>query len=107
MAEEIDKRLIEKLEEIAGRRDELTTQLHDPAVAGDPARSIDISKQIGRLKRLADPYLEFRRLRDQVDEHRSIIHDASQDAELRDLAAQEIDDLQQQHDAMLEQLKEL
>ena len=60
MAAEVDQRLIDKLEEIAARRDELNAQLHDPEVACDPNRSIAISKEIGRLKRLADPYVVCR-----------------------------------------------
>ena len=107
MAEEVDRRLLDKLEEIAGRRQELAAQLNEPAVAGDPARSIAIAKEIGRLKRLADPYLEFHKVRHEVEEHRAIIHDASQDPELRNLAAEEIDELQRRHDAMLDHLKEL
>ena len=107
MAEEVDRRLLAKLEEIAGRRQELTDQLNEPAVAGDPARSIAIAKEIGRLKRLAVPYLEFHKVRHEVEEHRAIIHDASQDPELRHLAAEEIDELQRRHDAMLDRLKEL
>ncbi len=107
MAEEVDQRLIDNLEEIAGRRDELTVQLHDPAVAADHARSITSSKEIGRLKRLADPYLEFRKVGDQVAEHQAIIRDPEQDPELRALAAEEIDDLQNRRDAMLDSLKEL
>ena len=107
MAEEVDNRLIAKLEEIAGRRDDLHAQLNDPTVAGDPGRSIAIAKEIGRLKRLADPYVAFRGVRQELADHRSIIRDSSQDAELRELAEAEVDELQRRHDAMLEQLKEL
>ena len=107
MAEETDKRLIAKLAEIAGRRDQLNEQLGDPAIAADPNRSIAISKEVGRLRRLADPFREFRKVRDDLAEHRAIMEDSSQDAELRELAAAEVDELQEQHDAMLERLKEL
>ena len=107
MADEVDNRLIAKLEEIARRRDELNEQLSDPAVAGDPQRSVSIAKEMGRLRRLADPYLEFRKVSDEFEEHQAIIGDSSQDPELRELAGSEVDDLRQRRDAMLEQLKEL
>jgi len=107
MAEEVDQRLLAKLEEVARRRDELNEQLADPAVATDGVRSVAISKEVGKLRRLADPYLELRRVRTQLDEHQAIIHDAAQDPELRDLAASEIDDLQQDYEERLEKLKEL
>ncbi|HUU83588.1 MAG TPA: peptide chain release factor 1 [Phycisphaerae bacterium] len=107
MAEEVDNRLIAKLEEIAQRRDQLNGQLSDPAVAGDPSRSITIAKEVGRLKRLADPYVAFRAVRHDLAEHRSIIQDPAYDQDLRELAEAEVDELQQRHDAMLERLKEL
>ncbi|MCH7814044.1 MAG: peptide chain release factor 1 [Planctomycetes bacterium] len=99
--------MIDKLEEIAARRDELTVQLHDPEVACDPNRSIAISKEIGRLKRLADPYVIFRKVGRELAEHRAIIDDSSQDPELRSLAAEELDELQERHAALLKGLKEL
>ncbi len=107
MADELDNRLLGKLEEIARHRDDLNEQLSDPEIAGDPNRSIGIAKQIGRLKRLADPYVEFSKVRADLAEHRGIIEDPSQDAELRELAEAELGDLQQRHDVMLEHLKEL
>ena len=107
MADEVDNKLIAKLEEIARRRDELHDQLSDPAIAGDPQRSIGIAKEIGRLRRLADPYLEFRKVRDEFEEHQAIIGDSSQDPELRELAEAEVDELRERRDALLERLKEL
>ncbi len=107
MANEVDNKLIAKLEEIARRRDELNDQLSDPAVAADPQRSISIAKEIGRLKRLADPYLQFRKVGEQFEEHQAIIHDSTQDPELRELAEAEVDELRERRQAMLERLKEL
>ncbi|MFQ5491746.1 MAG: peptide chain release factor 1 [Phycisphaerae bacterium] len=107
MSEDLDDKLIARLEQIAAHRDGLTEQLSDPAVAGDARKSIDIAKEIGRLKRLADPFVAFRKVRAELAEHRSIIGDASQDAELRELAQAEVEDLQATHDRMLEGLKEL
>ncbi len=107
MTSEVDNRLIAKLEEIVQRRDELNAQLGDAAVARDPARSIAISKELGRLKRLADPYVKFRKVNAELEDNRAIIHDSSQDADLRELAEAELGELQERRDTMFEQLKEL
>jgi len=107
MVSEVDEKLIAKLDEIAARRDELNVLMGDPAVAADPQRSIALAREAGRLGRLADPHLEFRRVRSALDEARSILADSSQDPELRQLAAAEVDELQAKHDRMLDGLKEL
>ncbi len=107
MTDEVDNRLIAKLEEIVGRREELNIELSDPVVACDPQRSVSLAKEVGKLRRLADPYLEFRKVRDELEDHRAIIDDPSQDADLRELAQAEVDDLRQRRDSMFEQLKEL
>jgi peptide chain release factor 1 len=79
----------------------------DPAVATDAVRSIALAKEAGRLGRLADPYVDFRKIHEALEEARGIVADASQDAELRELAASEIEDLQAEHEQRLEALKEL
>jgi peptide chain release factor 1 len=107
MADETNKRLIAKLEEIAAKRDELNQQLSDPAVASDPNRSIGISKEVGRLKRLADPYVRFRKVQHDLEEHRAIMSDPQQDAELRELAGEELEQVEARYEKMLDELKEL
>ena len=106
MTTEVDDRLIAKLQELADRSDDLHDQLIDPAVASDPARSIAITKELGRLRRLVDPFKEFRKVRDDLEEARAIVSDRSHDAELRDLAGAEVEELQTRHDEILETLKE-
>ena len=107
MATEIDEKLIQRLTEIAHRREELTAQMADPAVATNPQRSVAAAKESARLGRLVEPYLLFRKVRLSLEEARAIAADPSQDSELRELAQSEIDDLQARHDTMLERLKEL
>jgi peptide chain release factor 1 len=107
MIDSVDTRLLAKLEEIATRRDELTREMADPKVASDATRSIALAKEVGRLGRLAGPYQKFQKVRTELEEARAILGDSSQDAELRELAASEVDDLQARHDRLLEGLKEL
>ena len=105
MASEVDDRLIAKLEELCARSDELNAQLVDPAVATDPTRSITITKELGRLRRLVVPFRQFKKVATELVESRAIVEDRSQDKELREMAQEEIEPLQVRYDEMLDALK--
>jgi len=101
----VDDRIIAKLDELAGRSRELEQQLAEPEVASNPARSIAITKELGRLRKLVDPYNEARKVRNHLAEAKAIVDDPAQDADMRSLAESEIEELQEQFDRMLEDLK--
>ena len=101
----VNDKLIAKLNEISAHYDDLHNQLADPDVASNAMRTVAITKEIGRLRRLVDPYRKFRKVRDDLEQTRSIIDDRTQDADLRSLAESEVDSLQRTHDQMLESLK--
>lgn len=105
MATEVDDRLIAKLDELKARFDDLFRQLAEPEVASNPARSIAITKEVGRMRRLVEPFTAFRKVRDQLAEVRTIAGDRSHEADLREMAEAEIESLQRQHDEMLDALK--
>lgn len=105
MPNDVDEKLITKLGELADRCRELNRQLADPEVAGDPQWTIKITKELGRLRRLVDPFLEFKSVRDELTGARLIVGDATQDADMRELAESEIAELEPKHDDMLEALK--
>ncbi|MGB2984417.1 MAG: peptide chain release factor 1 [Phycisphaerae bacterium] len=107
MVQEVHHRLAAKLQELNDRYDGLNEQLGDPAVASDPNRSIAINKEIGRLRRLVDPFKSFSKVRAELEDVRAILADKSQDPELHELAETEIDTLQARHDDLLESLKAL
>ncbi len=102
---QVDERLIAKLEELSQRAIALNEQLADGAVASNPHKSIAITKELGQLRRLVEPYREFRRIRAQLDEARTMMDDRTQDDEMRALAEAETEELQQRHDELLENLK--
>ncbi len=105
MATTVEDRLIAKLDELSVRYDELTESLADPEVASNPPKMIGISKELGRLRRLVEPFREFRTINANLEEARAIAGDASQDADMRELAESEIPELAPKRDEILEQLK--
>lgn len=106
MVQNVDDKLIAKLEELAERYEDLNRRLSDPEVATNPVQSVPLAREAGRLRRIVDPYFEFRKIKVQLAEARAIIDDTSQDSELRDLAAEEIDELTVKYTTGLDGLKD-
>ena len=106
MVSNVDQKLIAKLEELATRAESLHAQLSDPNIAVDPNKSIPITKELGRLRRLVEPFGEFRKVQDSLAEVREILADRSQDADLRAMAESELESLETDHDRRLDGLKE-
>jgi len=107
MGQDVNSRFILKLDGIAGHYQGLMNQLADSSVASDPVKSLEISREMGRLKRLVEPFEELRKMQQQLEETRSLGGDSAQDAELRELALEEIPTLQEECDRRLESLKEM
>ena len=105
MGEDVDSRFVGKLQEIADRYRSLMDQLADPSVAADPGKSLEITREMGRLKRLVRPFEEFRKVRHQLEEARALSGAASPDAELRELALEELPALEAECMRRLESLK--
>jgi peptide chain release factor 1 len=107
MLTEVDKKLIAKLDELVERSASLNEKLMDPAVATDPNQSIAITKELGQLRRLVDPFQRFRKFDEELIVARELSEDKSQDADMREMASAEAEELQEQRDTLLEQLKHL
>jgi len=106
MSDETNTRLLARLQEVENRYDSLVDQMNDPAVSSDPARAASIGKEMGRLRGLIEPYRDFCKIRDQLEEARAVVADKTQDAEFRELAQEEIAELESSCDRKLEELKE-
>ena len=105
MSNEVDDRLIAKLQELADRSKLLNEQLGNPVIAADPNKSIAITRELGRLRRLVDPFNTLSRVRAELYDTQALMADRSQDPEMRALAEVEFDGLRMRHDELLEALK--
>jgi len=99
--------LISKLEEMDHHYVELAARMNDPSTASDPARIIPLAKEHSQLGKIVEPYRRYRKAAARRDEVRSILDDPDSDAELKELAADEIDDLHHQVVEDLEHIKGL
>lgn len=103
---DVNASVLKKLKELDGRCLEITQQINNPEIASDPHKLIPLSKEQSKLMPLVSRYREYVRYGARIDEARAILADPAQDAEYRELAEQEIDELTGQQDALMEAIKE-
>jgi peptide chain release factor 1 len=96
--------LIDKLEAIRLRFEEVSTQITDPAVITDQKRFVKLNKEYRELERLVEAYHEYKNTLDNLDSARQILKEES-DAEMRELAKAELDELEDKIPGMEENIK--
>ncbi|MHC4294460.1 MAG: peptide chain release factor 1 [Planctomycetota bacterium] len=99
--------LITKLDELDRCYGEITEQMNDPAIAADAPKIIALAKEHSRLGKIVVPYRRYRELIEQRDEAQSILDDPASDAEIRQLAVSELEDLKQRAQEAIETVKGL
>jgi peptide chain release factor 1 len=96
--------MLERLEEIAARHDELRAQQADPEVAVDPARSRDVAIKLAEISDVVEAYSEYKDVSTELDGAREVLA-GSDDAEMRALAQAEVSELEERRDALEDRLK--
>src|SRR5260370_33293813 len=91
----------EKLQEIEQRFERLTADLGNPEVIGDRSRFSQVAKERAQLEPLVEAFREYKQAKKQRDEMRA----ALDDAELRDLAMEELPGLHRRVEELNEKLK--
>ena len=87
--------MLDQLESVHARFQEVEAQLQDPAVVSDPRKLRDLTKLRAELEPVVQAFERQRNLEKQLREAEALLADRSQDAELRELAELEIPDLKQ------------
>ena len=95
--------LIEKLDELAAQYDTLEQQLSDPAVIADHKAATRISVKRAALSGIVERYRGYQRQQKDLAEAREIIADGS-DAELVELAKEQVAETEQASAQALEQI---
>jgi len=96
--------LVDKLEGIRIRFDEVSTQITDPSVITDQKRFVKLNKEYRELERLVEAYHEYKNVLDNIESSRQILKDES-DAEMREMAKAELDELEARLPSMEENIK--
>jgi peptide chain release factor 1 len=96
---------IDKLAEIESRYDELTAQLSDAGVFADTQRYQKTAKALAELREVVETYREWKGLKKSFDETKGLVEDPASDAEMKELAHQELAELTQKLDNAEAKLK--
>jgi peptide chain release factor 1 len=104
MAEE-KSTLLAKLDEIELRYSEIEKQLADPAIAGDSVRLISLAKEQGKLKTTVAKYREYKKTEAGLEEAEHILSDGAADEDFKNLAKEEISQLEAKKNTLLEEIK--
>jgi peptide chain release factor 1 len=94
----------DKLKEVEKRFEELTASLSAPDIASDPKRLMQISKEHKDLQPVVQAYRAYIQCRTALEGNKEIIQ-TSNDADLVELAQDEIPELQEQLDTLAEELR--
>jgi len=93
--------IITRLQELESQHEELRRSLEDPEVNTDHRRVKTVSMKMAALAPLVNDFRAYRECVEQVDEMQSVI-DAGDDAELMELAREELPELRQKAEALIE-----
>ena len=83
--------ILEKLDSLVGRYEEIATLITDPSVIADQRRYVKLTKEYKELDSLMQARQEYVRLLSGIDEARAILTEEN-DPDLREMARDELDD---------------
>ena len=95
--------MIDQLEAIFHRFKNLEEQLSDPEVITDPDRFTKVNKEYGKLRPVADTYLTYQQLTDNLSTAEAMRRDP--DPEMREMAQLEYDELRERKEQLDERVK--
>ncbi len=97
--------MIDKLEEISHRFEEVGQLLVQQDVVKDIKKFTQLSKEYRDLEKVVNKYKEYKAVLEGLDHAREVL-ETEKDAELRELAKMELDELTPKREAIEEQIKE-
>jgi peptide chain release factor 1 len=98
--------MIEKLEEIKGRFEEVGMLIVQPGVVNEPKKFSQLSKEYKDLEKVVRKYEEFQKIGDDLRQAKDVL-EAEKDEGMRELAKQELIELEPQLAAREKELKDL
>ena len=99
-----DNMILERLEGVRIRFDEIAQQITDPDVMSDIKRYIKLNKEYKNLEPLMEAFNKYRDILSNIKDARNILSQES-DVEMREMAKMELDDLEGQIEPLEENIK--
>ncbi|MBO1223299.1 MAG: peptide chain release factor 1 [Candidatus Scalindua sediminis] len=101
----MNEKLLKKLREILERYNELETLLSDPEVISDNTRYTSYVKEHGRLSKFVGKYSQLEETLKQKEEAKAILSENNGDADLQNLARDEVNSLEKKETELFEEIK--
>lgn len=104
MAEKKDT-LLAKLDELEARYSRIEKQIADPAIAGNTAKLIALSKEQGKLKAIVAKYREYKKTIAGIEDAALILKDDTVEEDFKALAKEEVEQLDDKRKSLLEEIQ--
>ncbi len=98
------KMILEKLQTVKLRFEEIGQQINDPQVIADMKRFVQMNKEFKNLEPIVKAYNEFKNVNDNLVFSRQVLNEEKDD-EMREMAKGEIDELQKRQEELVEEIK--
>ena len=96
--------MLEKLAEVESRYDEIESLMADPSIATDYARVAELAKERSSLQTVVDVYRQYQKQSQDLAGARELLQSAD-DAEMREMAQEEVAELEASSSELLEELR--
>jgi len=93
-----------RLDDILHKYEDITVMLADPEVTSDPKRYTELSREFSEIEPVAEKAKYYQDLEQQLNDNQELIADSDCDAELKDIAQEEIQELKKAMIACNEEL---
>ena len=84
--------MLEKLQRVEDKFREIESQLGDPSIIADVERFTKLTRELAALEPIVKKFREYKKILAQIDEDKNLLETAG-DEELKNLAAEELDEL--------------
>ena len=99
--------MLDRLEAVAARYDEINQKLMEPNVTNDQELYTSLMKEYKRLTPIVEKYQEYRQAKQSFEEAREMLGEGGLDKELRELAQEQLDASRDQIETASQELRVL
>ena len=97
--------MLEELEEIKEKFRQLTGSLSDPSLVSDPQKIKKVAKERAELEPIVKKYEEYQKVIKSIEDSEEILKDSSSEADLKELAEEELEHLHEKEEEVKEELR--
>ena len=96
--------MIDKLDDLIARYEEIMNELHEPTVADNQARFRSLMKEQSNLQPIVEAYTEYKKCKETVEDSLSML-ESENDEEMREMLKEELNDAKKRIEELEQQLK--